>query len=92
MYKYEATFIFNPGVEMYENGKTALKKEFDNLGIKVIKEEDKGEQALTYLIKKNSRGHYIFFEIEAPPQSLPSLDKTLKIKPEILKYLFVRIK
>jgi small subunit ribosomal protein S6 len=92
MYKYEATFIFNPGVEMYQNAMTALKKEFDSLGIKVIKEEDKGEQALTYAIKKIPRGHYVFFEIEAPPQSLVSLDKTLKIKPEILKYLFVRMK
>jgi ribosomal protein S6 len=92
MYRYEATFIFSPAVEVFENGKTALKKEFETNGIKILREEDKGEQELSYLVKKNARGRYLFFELEAPPQSLTTLDKTLKIKPEILKHLFVRIR
>lgn len=90
MYKYEATFILTSDSQVYENGKTDLKKEFETAGIKIIKEEDKGDQPLAYPIRKNARGHYLFFEVEAPPQSVSDLDKTLRIKPGILKYLFIR--
>ena len=90
MYTYEATFILLPGVSEFENGKNELKKEFESAGIKVVKEEDKGEQPLSYPIKKNNRGHYLFYQIEAPAAGLTTLDKALKIKPEILKHLFIR--
>lgn len=91
MNKYEATFILTSDVQGFENGKSELKKEFESAGIKVLKEEDKGDQALTYPIKKNARGHYVFFELEAPSQSVAVIDKALRIKPEILKHLFIRV-
>ncbi|MBN2351849.1 MAG: 30S ribosomal protein S6 [Spirochaetales bacterium] len=90
MYTYEATFILQPASELFEKGAAILKKEFDTNGIKILKEENKGELDLSYPIKKNRRGKYLFFELEAPPQSLVSLEKALKIKTEILKFMFIR--
>lgn len=92
MYKYEATFILHPSVEQCEKGTAALKKEFEATGIKILKEESKGELDLTYPIRKNKKGRYFLFELEAPPQSINAIEKTLKIKSEILKYLFIRVK
>ena len=92
MYKYEATFILHPSAELSEKGAAALKKEFENKGVKILKEENKGELDLSYPIKKNTKGRYILFELEAPPQSLIAIEKALKIKSEILKHLFIRIK
>jgi small subunit ribosomal protein S6 len=91
MHKYEATFILHPAAEQFENGAAFLKKEFESIGIKILKEENKGEQELTYPIMKNNRGRFLFFELEAPAQSLAVLERTLKIKSEILKFLFIRI-
>jgi small subunit ribosomal protein S6 len=92
MYKYEATFILQPVAELFEKGAAILKKEFETSGIKILKEENKGEQDLSYPIKKNTKGKYLFFELEAPPQSLTALEKALKIKSEILKFMFIRQK
>ena len=92
MYKYEATFILHPSAEMCEKGTAALKEAFKTNGVKILKEESKGEQDLSYPIKKNTRGRYFLFELEAPPQSLAAIEKTLKIKSEILKHLFIRVR
>ena len=92
MYKYEATFILHPNAELCEKGTTALKNEFTTNGVKILREENKGELDLSYPIRKNKRGRYFFFELEAPAQSLTAIEKALKIKSEILKYLFIRVK
>ncbi|MBN1525039.1 MAG: 30S ribosomal protein S6 [Spirochaetales bacterium] len=91
MHKYEATFILSPSGEALEAGKTVLKSEFSKSDVKVLKEEDKGQQELSYPIRKNNRGHYLYFELEAPPDSISAIEKNLKIQPEILKYLFIRV-
>jgi small subunit ribosomal protein S6 len=91
VYKYEATFILNPAPEISEQGIAFLKNEFQNSGISILKEENKGELELSYPIKKNKKGRFIYFELEAPSQSLNALEKVLQIKSEILKFLFIRI-
>jgi small subunit ribosomal protein S6 len=90
MYTYEATFILQSASELFEKGSAILKQEFESNGIKILKEENKGELDLSYPIKKNRRGKYLFFELEAPPQSLVALEKALKIKSEVLKFMFIR--
>ncbi len=90
MYTYEATFILQSASELFEKGAAILKQEFESNGIKILKEENKGELDLSYPIKKNRRGKYLFFELEAPPQSLVALEKALKIKSEVLKFMFIR--
>ena len=49
-----------------------------------------GDRLLAYPVRKNDRGHYILYVIESPPEPLKTISKTLKLRPEILKYLFVR--
>lgn len=87
---YEVTFILRPEDEFLAAGKEFLKELFSKENCKVLKEEDMGSRQLAYDIKKNDRGHYLFFELEAEPDSISSLDKSLKLRSEILKYLFLR--
>ena len=49
-----------------------------------------GDRLLAYPVRKNDRGRYILYVIESPPEPLKALTKALKLRPEILKYLFVR--
>ena len=90
MNKYEATFIFPSDVQVYEHTKAELKKEFENVNIRILKEEDKGDQQLAYPIRKNNRGRYLFLEIEAPPTAIKHLDKILRLKTGVIRHLFIR--
>jgi small subunit ribosomal protein S6 len=87
---YEGVFIYRPGKEIVAAAKELTGQEFQNVGAKVLKEDDMGERTLAYEIKKNDRGHYIRYELESNPDSLLPLEKSLKLKPDILKFVFFR--
>lgn len=57
---------------------------------KVEKEDLWGEKALAYPIKRQTKGYYAHFEIEADPKDAKGLDKSLKVEEDILRYLLVR--
>ena len=90
MKTYEAVVIFSSEETQYKEGREFLKKEFESCGIAVTKEEDMGDRLLSYPVGKNDRGHYILHIIQSPPDSLKTLSKSMKLRPEILKHLFVR--
>ena len=87
---YEAVFIYRIGEGSLSQGKTHVTTEFQNIGLKVLNENDMGERSLAYEIKKNDRGHYIRYDVEASPDMIQQAERALKLKPEILKYIFFR--
>ena len=87
---YEAALIFRPEAELLTAGREFVKNLFSTTGCKVLKEEDMGDRPLAYQIKKAKRGVYVFYQLESESQSIQALDKALKLRNEILKYLFTR--
>jgi small subunit ribosomal protein S6 len=87
---YEAVLIFRPDGEPQAAGREFVKNLFSSTGCKVLKEEEMGDRPLAYQIKKAKRGVYVFYEMESDPQNIHALDKALKLRSEILKYLFTR--
>ena len=47
---------------------------------------------LSYLIKKNKKGNYIQFKIEANGKILSELEKNEKIDKNLLRFLTVKVK
>jgi len=90
MKTYEAVVIFVSDENQYREGREFLKKEFESSGITITKEDDMGDRLLAYPVRKNDRGRYVMYVIESPPEPLKALNKAMKLRPEILKYLFVR--
>lgn len=90
MRTYEAVLIFRPEDEFLASGKDFLKKLFTDAGCKILKEEEMGNRELAYEIKKNTRGSYLYYELESDPEIINTLHKSLKLRNEILKYLFFR--
>jgi small subunit ribosomal protein S6 len=90
MKTYEAVVIFTSDAAPFQEGREFLKKEFEGAGITLTKEEDMGDRLLAYPVRKNDRGHYVLYTIQSAPEPLKTLARTLKLRPEILKYLFVR--
>ena len=88
--QYDAVFIYPPGEEALNTVKTFVVDEFKDSSVKILKEDDMGVKTLGYEIKKSDRGHYICYNIEAAPDTIKSLEKSLKLKPEILKFVFFR--
>ena len=59
-------------------------------GKAVIKsEEDMGDRELAYEIDKENRGRYRLFNLELDQEKLPKIENALKLRKEILRYLFV---
>jgi small subunit ribosomal protein S6 len=88
--QYDAVFIYPPAEETLGTVKNLVSDEFKGSSVKILKEEDMGVKSLAYEIKKNDRGHYICYNIEAEPDTIKSLEKSLKLKPDILKFVFFR--
>lgn len=90
MRNYEAVLIFKPEGELLAQGREFVKGLFADNSCKVIKEEEMGERNLAYEIKKNNKGFYICYQFESEPENIQAFDKALKLRGEILKYLFIR--
>ncbi|MBN2735509.1 MAG: 30S ribosomal protein S6 [Spirochaetales bacterium] len=90
MNKYEAIVIFRPEEDQFTKGKEIVKEDFKTFEIKVLNEEDMGARDLAYVIKHSSKGRYINYHIEANPAKIKPLDASLKLKSEILKFVFFR--
>lgn len=64
----------------------AVNKNFD----KVLKEEIWGMRSLAYPIKHQTKAFYAHYEFEAEPGTIPSLDKSIKLDEDVIRYLLVK--
>lgn len=90
MRTYEFVSIFNTKEDNYTVGLGAVKELLGKNGVEIKSEEDMGDRLLAYPVKKEDRGHYHLFVINAAPESLEKIDEGLKLTPSVLKYLFVK--
>ena len=90
MNAYEVTFRFPQNEESFKTGLQKVKDEFAKAGTTVTKEDDLGIKNLAYLVKKQTKAHYYYFEIETAPNTILPMEKVFNISTDILKYLFVR--
>ena len=62
----------------------------DNGG-QVAKTEYWGLKTLTYKIKKNRKGHYTLFNIDAPAAAVLEMERNMGINEDVLRFLTVRV-
>ncbi len=55
----------------------------------VSKVEYWGLRSITYRIKKNRKGHYFLFNIDAPAAALHEMERQMNINEDVLRYLNV---
>ena len=60
-------------------------------GGEVKKRENWGLRNLAYRMKKNRKGHYVLFNIEAPVAAIAELERTMRINEDVLRYLTLRV-
>ena len=70
---------------------THLKTIVEGEGGKVEKQEYWGLRGLAYRIKKNRKGHYVLFNLEAPAAAVSELERNMRINEDVLRYLTIRV-
>ena len=50
-----------------------------------------GLRNLAYKIRKNRKGHYTMFHIDAPSSAIEELERNMRLNEDILRYLTVKI-
>ena len=58
---------------------------------KVVKRENWGLRSLTYRIKNNRKGHYILFNIDAPPTAVNEYERRMRVNEDVLRYMTIRV-
>lgn len=89
MRQYEFTVIFNSNEEETAKGLDLILAEFKTAQVEIIKQEDMGIRNLAYLINKQDKGHYFYFELKADPAIINGFNNSFKLMNPVLKFLFV---
>ncbi len=90
---YESTFIARH--DMSAQQVEGLAETFANIvkekGGEVAKTEFWGLKTLAYRIKKNRKGHYVHFNLDAPAEAVQELERNYRLSEDVLRYLTVRV-
>ena len=90
---YESTFIARPDISSQQVDGLAeqFREILTEAGGEIAKTEYWGLRSLAYRIKKNRKGHYYFMNIDAPPEAIDSMERTMRINEDVIRYLTVRV-
>ena len=93
MANYESVFIARQDIssaqveQLTETYATFIR---DNGG-EVAKTEQWGLKTLTYKIKKNRKGHYVLFNLNARATAVAEMERNMSISEDILRFMTVRV-
>jgi small subunit ribosomal protein S6 len=57
----------------------------------VIKVENRGKRRLAFPLRNKLESQDVLFTFHAPPQTLPEVERILKLDEQVLRYLIVRM-
>jgi len=90
---YESVFIARQDISAQQV--EALADQFAEFisqnGGEVKKREYWGLRNLSYRIKKNRKGHYVLFNIDAPPAAVAEMERNMRLNEDVLRYQTVRV-
>lgn len=89
MRNYEFTVIFDANDEKMKAGLQFVTDALAKAGVEITKQEDMGVKTLAYLINKQEKGHYVYFELSADPAKIAGLSHEFQLSTLVLKFLFV---
>ena len=92
MRTYELTVVVRPSIKDADRKVIFDQiKEWLGTGIKVTKENDWGQKALAYPIKKEEAGYYVMWELEG--ENLPEdLETRILRNDSVIRHLLLRTK
>ncbi len=91
--EYETIYILEPELSKEDVSGVADKVSsiIEKCAGDVLIHHDWGNRRLAYPIKRNQRGHYVYFNYLAPTGVVLELERNLRIQDNLLRFLTVRI-
>ncbi len=86
---YEFTVIFDADEEKSKAGLELVKSTLARFNAEITKEEDLGVKTLAYIIRKQEKGHYVYFELKADTATIAQMSQIFQLSTLVLKFLFV---
>ena len=92
MNKYESVFIARQdfSTAQVEALNEKLAQTVEGLGGKIAKTEYWGLRSLTYRVKKNRKGHYTLFQIEADNATIAEYERQMRLNEDVLRQMTVK--
>lgn len=92
MKDYELTVLIHPDLEVdIEAPLTKVRDIIKQQGGTITTEDNWGKKKLTYRIKKQDFGVYVYFEVALPAEAPLKISNTLNITDEVIRYLLVTV-
>ena len=90
---YESVFIARQDVSSAQVDGLAdgFAKIIQEQGGKVTKKEYWGLRNLAFRVKKNRKGHYVLFNLDAPAAAVKEMERNMRINEDIIRFLTVRV-
>ena len=90
---YEHTFIARQDAAQAQVDQLTeqMKSVIETGGGKVTKHEYWGLRSLTFKIKKNRKGHYVHFNLDAPSAAVAEMERQLRLNEDVIRQLTVRV-
>jgi small subunit ribosomal protein S6 len=93
MRRYETIYIMRPNIG--EDGITAIADRtngvIENFGGHIVRQDRWGLKKLAYLIKKESKGFYVYIEYAGAPEAVDEIERLFRIDDKVLKYITVKL-
>ena len=91
---YECTILLRPELSkvQVEQAQKELLEILTKDGGETSRHEYWGLRSLAYPIEKLSRAHYIFFNAVVAPQAVIEMERQMRIREDILRYLTIKVK
>ena len=90
---YESVFIVRQDVTaaQVDTLTDEFAKIIEGSGGSVERREYWGLRNLQYRIKKNRKGHYVLFNLNAPSDSVQEMERNMSLNEDVLRFLTTRI-
>ena len=90
---YESVFIARQDISAGQVDTLAdeMEKLISDNGGSVARREYWGLRNLAYRMKKNRKGHYIMFNLDAPSEAVQELERNLRLHEDVLRYMTIRL-
>ena len=92
MNKYEIMFIVKSenDEKTIKDTVSAFEKVLTDMKAKIVNKKDMEQKKLAYPIKKQVRGNYYLFNVEATVAAINEFDRKAKIDENILRHIVIR--
>lgn len=89
---YEIAVVLHPDLEIdLDSASAKVEKIITAAKGKIVKKDNWGKRKLAYKINKQDWGIYIFYQVELEPEAVASIDGSLRITEEVMRYLVVSL-